>query len=203
MGNHTRAAVLAFVLASAGAAAHTPVAHHRVTVERLIQAVRHDRIDLVQRWVQGGGVGVDAALPGDGTALIVAAGRGDLGMVDALLELGADANHSARGDGNPLIAASAGGHLDVMARLLAAGAQVDTVVPDDETALITAVRNDRLQAVEFLVERGADVNLGVLADGSRWRSPLNQARSPAVRTYLLGKGAMAGGPRRVRPRGRG
>jgi ankyrin repeat protein len=179
------------------ASASTPAAaragHDQADAMQLIAAVRQQDVGAVRR-MAGNGADVNAGVHGDGTALIVAAKRGDLAMVNVLLELGAGVNKSVPDDGNPLIAASAAGSRDVMARLLAAGASVNAVVPDDETALISAVRNDRLAAVELLVEHGADVNLGVVANGTEWRSPLNQARSESIRKYLSGHGAVVGHP---------
>lgn len=183
--------------ASAGAPRPTPTAvragHDQADAVHLIAAVRQQDVDAVRHMAKDG-VDVNASVHGDGTPLIVAAKRGDLAMVNALLGLGASVNLAVHGDGNPLVAASAAGRLDVMARLLAAGAGVNLVVPDDETALISAVRNDHLDAVELLVEHGADVNLGVVANGSQWRSPLNQARSESIRKYLSGHGAVVGHP---------
>ena len=173
--------------------APAPTIQDRADATHLIAAVRQGNADAVRR-MAGNGVDVNASVHGDGTALIVAAKRGDLAMVNVLLGLGASVSQALHGDGNALVAASAAGNLDVMARLLAAGASVDAVVPDDETALISAVRNDHLDAVELLVEHGADVNHGVIANGTEWRSPLNQARREAIRKYLSGHGAVVGHP---------
>lgn len=166
---------------------------HVAKARHLIAAVR-DGDPVVLRRLAADGGDVDACAPGDGTALIVAARQGDLAMVDALLDLGADPDRAVEGDGNPLIAAASAGNTRVMEKLLAAGAQVDAVVPEDETALINAVRQDHMAAVELLVGHGADVNLGAMANGHEWRSPLNQARSEAMRTYLLRHGAVTGRP---------
>ena len=156
----------------------------------LIEAVDTRRVEEVRRVVQGG-ADIDAAVRGDGTALIRAAAHGDLAIVDELIRLGADVNRASRGDGNPLIAAANRGHADVVARLLAAGADANTVVAGDETPLINAARGGHLDVVTYLVEHGADVNKGVVADLGRWRSPLNQATDEQVRAYLSGKGAVA------------
>lgn len=191
--------MLASMCLTAPASVHsaTPAAvegsHDESDATQLIAMVRQGNLNAVRR-MAGNGVDVNASVRGDGTALIVAARRGDLAMVNVLLGLGADANKAARGDGSPLVAASTVGSLDVMARLLAAGSRVNAIEPDDETALISAVRNGQLGAVEFLVEHDADVNLGVLANGIEWRSPLNQARSEAIRNYLSGHGAVVGHP---------
>jgi ankyrin repeat protein len=183
--------------ASASSPRATPaaaqVSHDRADAMHLIAVVRQGDADAVRRMAKNG-ADVNASVRGDGTALIVAAKHGDLAMVNVLLGLGASVDQAVHGDGNPLVAASAAGSVDVMARLLAAGASIDAVVPDDETALIGAVRNDHLEAVELLVEHGADVNHGVVANGTQWRSPLNQARSEAMRKYLSGHGAVVGHP---------
>lgn len=162
-----------------------------VQAERLIAAAAAGRSDEVRQLVRSG-VDVDSRVDGDGTALIAAARRGRLQMVDALLALGAQPDLSSSGDGNPLIVAAQGGHLPIVERLVAAGADVNGVVAYDETPLINASRSGHLPTVTYLVEHGADVNLGVIADLGRWRSPLNQARDPRVRNYLLQHGAVAG-----------
>lgn len=157
---------------------------------RLLDAAAAGRLQEVRQLVRSG-VDVDARVNGDGTALIQAAKHGQLAMVEELLALGAQPDLHSQGDGNPLIAASYRGHLDVVERLIAAGADVNRVVRFDETPLINAARAGQLPTVKYLVEHGADVNLGVMADGGRWRSPLNQARNPQVWNYLAQQGAVA------------
>ncbi len=148
------------------------------------------------RTLAASGVDIDARVLGDGTALIQAVTARNLSTVDTLLALGADPNRAALGEGNPLIVASRLGAQPIVERLVRAGADVNRVVTYDETPLINAARAGHLATVQYLVARGADVNLGMVADGwlGRWRSPLNQARDPAVRAYLIGRGAVAGQP---------
>lgn len=137
------------------------------------------------------GIDLDARVLGDGTALIQAIRARDLAMVDALLRLGADPDRAALGEGNPLIVASALGLQPIVERLVQAGADVNRVVTYDETPLINASREGHLVTVQYLLAQGADINLGVEADGwlGRWRTPLNQAGTTAVRDYLLAQGA--------------
>lgn len=161
---------------------------------RLLDAVRANRPDLVRQLVAQG-VDIDAVLPGDGSALIVASRSGNVAMVDALIGMGADVNHASPGDGNPLIAAAGAGQVAVIERLLSKGAMIDFVATNDETALISAVRGNHAQAVELLVRRGASVNLGVLANGTQWRTPLNQAHDSTIRRYLADRGATRDGNR--------
>lgn len=156
---------------------------------RLIDAAAEGDVAQVQQLIDAG-VAVDTPVGGEGTALITAARNGQLGAVDALLALGAQPNLHAIGDGNPLIAAARRGHLPVVERLVAAGADVNRIVPFDETPLINAARSGDVNTVAFLIDHGADVNLGVVADAGQWRSPLNQARNPRVRDYLVQRGAV-------------
>lgn len=159
--------------------------------ERLLAAAADGDVAELQQLVNAG-TAVDTSVRGDGTALIMAARNGQLTAVDALLALGAQPDLHATGDGNPLIAAARRGHLPVVERLVAAGADVNRIVPYDETPLINAARSGDVDTVAFLIDHGADVNLGVVADAGQWRSPLNQARNPRVRDYLVQRGALAG-----------
>lgn len=161
----------------------------------LLAAARDGDVVSVRK-LAAKGVDVNARVLGDGTPLIQAVRSRDLATVEALLAVGADPNRASLGEGNPLIVASELGAQRIVERLVQAGADVNRVVTYDETPLINAAREGHLATVEYLVGRGADVNLGVVADGwlGRWRSPLNQARDPGVRAYLISHGAVAGRP---------
>ena len=164
-------------------------------VVELLAAARAGDNETVQRLVRNG-TDVDARILDEGTALIQAVRSRQLDTVDMLLQLGANPNRAALGEGSPLIVASQLGFQVIVERLVKAGADVNRVVTYDETPLINAARRGHLETVRYLVAQGADVNLGVVADGwlGRWRSPLNQARDPAVRAYLASQGAIAGLP---------
>lgn len=157
-------------------------------VLRLVEAARAGNIATVEQLLAKGH-SINAGADADGTALIAAAGAGQLPMVEALLAKRAGIDVAWSGEGNPLIAAARGGHMHVVERLVGAGANVNANFLYDETPLINAVRAGRLDVVKHLVQHGADVNLGVQADAQRWRTPLNQARSEAVRSYLVSMGA--------------
>ncbi|MDC8014677.1 M56 family metallopeptidase [Tahibacter soli] len=161
----------------------------------LLAAARSGDDEALRRLVRDG-ADVDARVLDEGTAMIQAIRAGRSGTVDTLLDLGADPNRASLGEGNPLIVAAQLGHDAIVERLIRAGADVDRVVTYDETPLINAAREGHLSTVRRLVAHGADVNLGVVADGwlGRWRSPLNQARDPAVRAWLAAHGAVAGRP---------
>jgi bla regulator protein blaR1 len=125
------------------------------------------------------GVDVNDALDGDGTPLVIAARRGDLALMQLLLEAGADPNKFSRGDGNPLIAAAGRGHVEIAKLLIERGADVNAFDTADESPLINAARNRHLPMVEYLIAQGADVNLVVPAStvrGIQMRSALSEAR---------------------------
>lgn len=160
--------------------------------KELIAAVRAGDIEAVRRLAKNG-VDINAHVAGEGTALIQATWKHDLKMIDALLDLGADPDRGLPGEGIPLLVAPGLGYQSIVERLVEAGADVNLVDADyAETPLIVASREGHLTIVKYLVGHGANVNQGVMADWEgRWRSPLNQARDPAVREYLIGQGATA------------
>lgn len=160
--------------------------------KQLIAAVRASDVEAVRR-LAGNGIDLNARVSGEGTALIQAIWKHDLKMIDALLDLGADPDRGLPGEGIPLLVAPGLGYQSIVERLVEAGADVNFVDGDyAETPLIVASREGHLTIVKYLVGHGANVNQGVMADWEgRWRSPLNQASTPAVREYLIGQGATA------------
>ena len=134
------------------------------------------------------GVGINTPYHGDGTMLMLAVRYNNLEMVKRLVSLKADVDQPSPGDGNPLIIAAQRGNLEIARFLVQKGADVNAVVKGDETPLINAASRGHLEMVKFLVAQGADVNLKVRVPGEL-RSPLNQAKTSAVRNYLESLGA--------------
>lgn len=144
------------------------------------------------RQLLASGAPLNLAKPGEGSALMVAVRQQLPQMATLLLQAGADPNLSSRGDGNALIIAAQQGDVSFATLLLDAGADVNAVVFADETALINASMRGDLVLAQLLLDRGALVNLQVqtpISDGSGWRSALNQAATPAMREFLLARGA--------------
>lgn len=160
-------------------------------LQQLLQKVRQRDLAGV-RQLLALGYPLNAAMPGEGTALMLAVRSGDKAMVEMLLAAGADVNLSSRRDGNPLIIAAQLGHLELAKLLVKAGADVNAIVLADETPLINASYMGDLAMVQYLVQQGARVNLKVEAtvmDGSELRSPLSRASTVEVRDYLQQQGA--------------
>lgn len=158
----------------------------------LVEAAKAGNVAKVRRLVADG-ANVNDGIDGDGTALIAASKAGHLNVVNALLKMGAQPNVCWAGDGTALIAAVAQGHRSIASHLVTTGAQLNLICDMDETALIAASRNNQTKVAIFLVSQGADVNLGVMGDSNRWRTPLNQARNPELRAYLIAHGATEDG----------
>jgi ankyrin repeat protein len=120
---------------------------------------------------------IDAPLfPFDSPAIVHFAGAGDLGMIDLLLELGADPNGRSEwwaGGFHPLHAARG----PVADRLLEAGA-----VPD----ACAAAQLDRPDLLETMLDEDAS---RVHERGGDGQTPLHFARSRAVVDLLLSRGA--------------
>lgn len=158
---------------------------------QLLDAVRQQDVQQLNALIKQGAP-LNVALPGEGTALMLAVRTQQPAVVERLLAAGADVNISSRGDGNALIIAVQLGDIVMAKRLLAAGADVNAAVLADETALINASMRGDIHMAALLLSHGALVNLQVrtpLSDGQRWRSPLNQAGSTAMRDFLLSRGA--------------
>jgi ankyrin repeat protein len=153
----------------------------------LIAAFDRDRSDDRRELLElllAHGADVDRHGMNDYTALHLAAGRGDLSVVDLLLEHGADPNEITRIDDmeTPLELAIAGNHrvvverlkplttrldweraskagdVKTLARMLRAGHDIDKTDGYSQTALMRAAHSGQRDAVEWLIEHGADLN---------------------------------------------
>lgn len=97
-------------------------------------------------------------LAGD-TALMLAALKGNAGVVDVLVKGGAPLDHEGW---TPLMYAAFEGHLDIVERLLAAGADVNALAPNRANPLMLAARNGHIEVVKRLLK--TDVNLDQQTD---------------------------------------
>jgi uncharacterized protein len=96
------------------------------------------------------------------TALMHAAARGCLDVVQMLLQYGADVNVRDAKD-RPLFAACKCNDADVAACLIEAGADVNAVDSDAECALLAAVQSNSSALVRLLLDSGADIKATGLA----------------------------------------
>jgi ankyrin repeat protein len=84
--------------------------------------------------------------------------RGYFGVVQQLLEMGANVNARGGEYGYALVAAAGRGHLEIVQLLLEAGADANTQGGYYGNALQAAAANGYLEIVQLLLKNGADVN---------------------------------------------
>lgn len=107
------------------------------------------------------------------TELMQAAGDGDLGLVEALLEGGAAIDERNANGGTALMYAVSYNHLDIVALLLARGADPNAQARIGWTAILVGAAKGRDGAIRLLLEAGADP---AVTDAYGW-TPLMRAVS--------------------------
>ena len=129
----------------------------------LIEHARDGELEAVKNLLTYPGVDVNYADPRDGTtALMGAALRGHLDIVQELLALGANVNQIAHGNFTALWAAAYKNNPDIVQVLLAAGANPNVeTLNARQTPLDVAVTMNYLEVIKLLVSAGADVNRAV------------------------------------------
>ena len=131
---------------------------------------------------------VSMAMTGCATPLHIAAARGDINAVKALLEQRADVNKRDKNGSTPLNEASSKGHANIVRLLIEKGADVNAKSKVGHSPLHLAAFAGSLESVRLLVEKGADIN-ATLSDGT---TPLTSAvifGRASVVSLLLEKGA--------------
>ncbi|KTD74041.1 ankyrin repeat domain-containing protein [Legionella tucsonensis] len=93
------------------------------------------------------------------TPLMVAAGRGNLKIIEYLLEKGCDLHRKNNIGENAATLAAGNGQLEILEFLDNAGADLMVVNDKDENALMSAARNGHLVCVSYLLGRSVSVDL--------------------------------------------
>jgi E3 ubiquitin-protein ligase mind-bomb len=91
--------------------------------------------------------------------LVHQAERGDVHVVQQIVQHHPDKVNLMVNGRLPLHIAAAKGHTEVVKVLLAAGADINSVDSDGDAALHFAVYGDRVETMELLIQLGADVNM--------------------------------------------
>ncbi len=116
-------------------------------------------VEVVRRLLQAGANVNARDLPAQWTPLLIAcARRGSLGVVNMLLEAGADTKVLNSLHYNALELAADQGNIPVVKVLLRHGFKVEQRGPDGETPLMLAAGGNDLETARFLLQRGANSN---------------------------------------------
>ena len=126
--------------------------------------------------------GIHARVDNGMSPLMLAALKGERGLVEELLGLGADPNHVNDDDHHALWFACVHGDPDLVALLLAHGANVDNQNVNGATCAIYTASTGKLAVLKRLVEAGAD--LGKETSGGY--NALESASTLPVLKYLRG-----------------
>jgi ankyrin len=93
------------------------------------------------------------------TALMLAAGEGNVDAARALIAAGANVNAQSKSGFTPLLFAVRNAQLDAARLLLEHGANANDLAPDGTSALNVAIVNAFYEVASLLLEHGADPNL--------------------------------------------
>ena len=125
--------------------------------------------------------------------LYVAALKGNIEIIQTLLDCGADINCATSDGATPLHAAASAGHSEAIKTLLNNGANIDCTASDGATPLHFAAAKGHVEATETLLERRATVDRQTTGK----RTPLHGAallEDPLIIRVLIGHGAFVDHP---------
>lgn len=95
----------------------------------------------------------------DSSFLLVASGKGELELVKAMLDSGADPNMTDRKGLTPLMYAARKDEQEVIKLLLARGADIDAKDKSGWSALMVAIKKDHPEMARLLLENGANPHI--------------------------------------------
>lgn len=137
-------------LMSGLAAAETPSAEWR-------DAILHNHLDVI-RALYAEQDDIDRPTEHGKTALMAAAGAGDLELVEQLLAAGADPEAANHLNGTVLMYAAGSGDADTVRRLLATGVGVNDRASNGWNAIMMATAKNQGELLTVLADAGADPN---------------------------------------------
>jgi ankyrin repeat protein len=122
----------------------------------LILAVREGSARVLDMLLQVKDIKLDARSRNGDTALMLAAYKGNLAVVRALLDKGAEPNQTGW---TALHYAATVGNNDIVGLLLDRSAYIDAESPNQTTPIMMAARGGHILTVKLLLDEGADATL--------------------------------------------
>ena len=122
----------------------------------LVLAVREGSAKVFEVLLQTKDVNLDARSRNGDTALMLAAYKGNLAAVRALLDKGAEPNQTGW---TALHYAATVGNNDIVGLLLDRSAYIDAESPNQTTPIMMAARGGHILTVKLLLDEGADATL--------------------------------------------
>ena len=152
--------------------------------EFFCRAILDSNLDEVIRLIEQ--VDVNTLNCNEGTPLYVASRRGNLEVVNFLLDHGADPNKATTTDGaTPLFIASYFGYFPVVEALLEKGADPNKATTDDgETPLYIASEKGYFPVVIALLKKGADPNKARTDNGETPIQAATRMNDPVIANYM-------------------
>lgn len=127
---------------------------------KFVNACKSGSVEDAMNYIENPEVNINFKDNDDNTALNYACLRGELVMVKALVERGADVNSKGAYNNTPLHNACINyNNVDIVTILLDNGAKIDEKKFDGRTPLDDACYNAHLEVALLLMDRGADINL--------------------------------------------
>ncbi|NOQ73554.1 MAG: hypothetical protein GQ574_16230 [Crocinitomix sp.] len=126
----------------------------------LTEAAKNNALETVEWLLSNTKIDIDAEQPHERNALYEAANYGHGGMVDLLLDRGANP-HKTMGyySFSPIHAAAYAFSIPLLKRFLKAGVSINAISNDDRTPLWIAVSCQNQEMVDFLIAEGASIDL--------------------------------------------
>lgn len=121
------------------------------------------------------------------TPLIIASRKGDIEMLDWLLQHGADTNSEDRYSNTALMSACREGHTHIVRRFLQEKDIDPNRTTDSSSALVVASAQGNVDIVEMLAEHGTDLNV-VTNEGTALTKAIEEEKIDVI-DLLLRKGA--------------
>jgi ankyrin repeat protein len=131
-------------------------------LNELFNIILHSEAGVVREYIAQPGIDIEAQNEKGDTALLLAARRGDIDVVSALLDTpnSVPANLHTRNlkGSNALIAAAMKGHTDICKLFIEHGADVNQTTDLSDTALSLAIWQNHTDVCLLLIQAGANVD---------------------------------------------